>query len=241
MKPSLRARRLRLVIAPGATVSALYQKASSASALLVLAHGAGAGMSHPFMVAMADLLAEAGVSTLRFQFPYMEAGSKRPDRPAKAHAAIRAAVKKAAKLAPGVRLFAGGKSFGGRMTSQAQALEPLPNVRGLVFLGFPLHPPEKPSIERAEHLLDVRIPQLFIQGTRDGLAQPALLRGVIRRLGRRATFWPVKDADHSFGVLVRSGRNNQEVLSEIAEVLGKWIKAGKLAKRPARRRSKAVC
>jgi uncharacterized protein len=197
-------------------------------------------MSHPFMTAVADLLAETGVSTLRFQFPYMEAGSRRPDRPPTAHAAVRAAVRKAAKLAPTLPLFAGGKSFGGRMTSQAQALEPLPNVRGLVFLGFPLHPPEKPSIERAEHLLDVRIPQLFIQGTRDGLAQPALLRGVIKRLGRRATFRPVKDADHSFDVLVRSGRNNQEVLSEIAEVLGNWLEAGKLANRRARRRGKAV-
>src|SRR5215204_942057 len=152
MKTPLKVRRLRLVVAPGTSVSALYQKASRASALLVLAHGAGAGMSHPFMTSVAGLLAEAGVSTLRFQFPYMEAGSRRPDRPATAHAAVRAAVKKAAKLAPTLPLFAGGKSFGGRMTSQAQALEPLPNVRGLVFLGFPLHPPDKPSIERAEHL-----------------------------------------------------------------------------------------
>ena len=135
----MKARRLRLVVKPGMTVSALYQKTPDAAALLVFAHGAGAGMSHPFMAAVADRLAEAGVSTLRFQFPYMEAGSKRPDRPAIAHAAVRAAVSRAAKLAPGLPLFAGGKSFGGRMTSQAQALEPLPDVRGLVFLGFPLH------------------------------------------------------------------------------------------------------
>ena len=239
MKP-LKARRLSLRVMPGATVSALYQQAPRASALLVLAHGAGAGMSHPFLTAVTDLLAERGVSTLRFQFPYMEAGSKRPDRPVTAHAAVRAAVKKAAKLAPALPLFAGGKSFGGRMTSQAQALEPLPNVRGLVFLGFPLHLPDKPSVERAEHLLDVRIPQLFVQGTLDALAQPALLRGVVRRLGKRARLWPVKDADHSFGVLVRSGRNPQEVLAEIAQVLTTWIK-GKISDRSsARVRRKAV-
>lgn len=233
----MKARRLRLMVKPGMTVSALYQKAPDASALLVLAHGAGAGMSHPFMTAVADRLAEAGVSTLRFQFPYMEAGSKRPDRPAIAHAAVRVAVLRAAKLAPGLPLFAGGKSFGGRMTSQAQALEPLPDVRGLVFLGFPLHPPEKPSATRAEHLLDVDIPMLFVQGTRDALAEPTLLRGVVKRLGKRATLWPVEGADHSFGVLVRSGRTNQEVLAEIAVVASEWMKVGKLAKRPVRPRA----
>lgn len=193
-------------------------------------------MTHPFMVAMADLLAEAGVSTLRFQFPYMEAGSSRPDRPAVAHAAIRAAVRKAAKLAP-TPLFAGGKSFGGRMTSQAQALEPLPNVRGLVFLGFPLHPPEKPSVDRAAHLSATGIPLLFIQGTRDGLARPALLRKVLKRLGKRATFRPVKDADHSFGVLVRSGRSPEEVLREIAEIVAEWIRGRQSAESPAGRLS----
>lgn len=194
-------------------------------------------MTHPFMVAMADRLAEAGVSTLRFQFPYMEAGSGRPDRPAVAHAAIRAAVKRAAKLAPALPLFAGGKSFGGRMTSQAQALEPLPNVRGLVFLGFPLHPPEKPSADRAAHLSATGIPLLFIQGTRDGLARPALLRKVLKRLGKRATFRPVKDADHSFGVLVRSGRSPEEVLQEIAEIVAEWIRGRQSAESPAGRLS----
>lgn len=184
MKISAKARRLSLRVGPGTKVSALYKEAPRPVALLVLSHGAGAGMTHPFMVAMADLLAEAGVSTLRFQFPYMEAGSKRPDRPAVAHATIRAAVGKAAKLAPVLPLFAGGKSFGGRMTSQAQALEPLPNVQGLVFLGFPLHPPEKPSVDRAAYLLDIRIPLLFIQGTRDALARPALLRKVMKGLGK---------------------------------------------------------
>lgn len=198
-------------------------------------------MTHPFMLAMADRLAKAGVSTLRFQFPYMEAGSKRPDPPATAHAAIRAAVRKAVKLAPELPLFAGGKSFGGRMTSQAQALEPLPRVQGLVFLGFPLHPPEKPSMERAAHLTDTHIPLLFIQGTRDAFARPLLLRKVLKGLGKRASFWPIKDADHSFGVLVRSGRTGQEVLAETADVVGKWIASGKLAKRAAGSRTeKAV-
>lgn len=237
MKSLAEARRLSVRVVPGTTVSALYQKAPHARALVVLAHGAGAGMTHPFMVAVADRLAEAGVSTLRFQFPYMEAGSKRPDRPAVAHAAIRAAVRKAAKLAPALPLFAGGKSFGGRMTSQAQALEPLPKVRGLVFLGFPLHPPEKPSVERAAHLSDIHIPLLFIQGTRDALARPALLRKVLKGLGKRASFWPIRDADHSFGVLVRSGRTSQEVLAEIADILGKWMKSGKLGRRPAEART----
>lgn len=234
MKISAKARHFRLRVAPGATVSALYREAPDAIALLVLAHGAGAGMTHPFMVAIADLLAEAGVSTLRFQFPYMEAGSKRPDRPAVAHTAIRAAVRKAAKLAPALPLFAGGKSFGGRMTSQAQALEPLPNVQGLVFLGFPLHPPEKPSVDRAAHLSNTLVPLLFIQGTRDRLARPAFLRKVMKSLGKRATFRPVKDADHSFGVLVRSGRSPEEVLREIAEVVGGWMRLRESAKPPAR-------
>jgi predicted alpha/beta-hydrolase family hydrolase len=225
MNGAVKTRRLRLTVEPGTTVSALYQKAARPAAMLVLAHGAGAGMWHPFMTALADRLATEGISTLRFQFPYMEAGSKRPDRPAKAHLAIRAAVRKAATLAPELPLFAGGKSFGGRMTSQAQALEPLPGVRGLVFAGFPLHPPDKPSTERAAHLFDVRIPLLFVHGTRDTLAQPRLLRGVIKRLAERATYRPVQDADHSFGVLVRSGRTAAEVLSEIADVVAEWMRA----------------
>ena len=225
MKHSEKAKRLSVRVAPGTTVSALYKRAARPIALIVLAHGAGAGMSHPFMTSMAELVAERGVSTLRFQFPYMEAGSKRPDRPATAHAAIRAAVRKAAKLAPALPLFAGGKSFGGRMTSHAQALDPLPGVRGLVFLGFPLHPSGKPSVERAAHLRDIHIPQLFLQGTRDALAEPALLRKVMKRLGKRATYRPVAQADHSFAVLVRSGRNNQEVLAELAEASADWIRA----------------
>lgn len=234
MKVFVNARPVGLRVAPGTRVSALYKVSPHAITLLVLAHGAGAGMKHPFMAAVADRLAEAGVSTLRFQFPYMEAGSKRPDRPAMAHATIRAAVRKAATLAPGLPLFAGGKSFGGRMTSQAQALEPLPNVRGLVFLGFPLHPPEKPSVDRAAHLSNTLVPLLFIQGTRDRLARPALLQKVMKSLGKRATFRPVKHADHSFGVLVRSGRSPEEVLCEIAEVAGGWMRLGESVKPPAR-------
>lgn len=223
MKILSKARRLSLSVGSETKVSALYKKAPHPIALLVLAHGAGAGMTHPFMVAMADLLATAGVSTLRFQFPYMEVGSKRPDRPPVAHATIRAAVRKAATLAPELPLFAGGKSFGGRMTSQAQALQPLPNVRGLIFLGFPLHPPERPSTERAAHLSDIRIPLLFIQGTRDRLASPALLRKVMKGLGKRATYRSIKDADHSFAVPVRSGRSHEEVLAEITELVDEWI------------------
>ncbi len=224
MKP-LKARRLSLRVTPGTTVSALYQQAPRASAFLVLAHGAGAGMSHPFMTAVADLLAERGVSTLRFQFPYMEAGSKRPDRPVTAHAAVRAAVKKAAKLAPALPLFAGGKSF--------WRSDDLPrrrrSSRYRMFVawcswGFLFTCPDKPSVDRAEHLLDIRIPQLFVQGTRDALAQPALLRGVVRRLEagqtlaskRRRPFLRCPGA---------SGRNHQEVLAEIAQVLTTWIKS----------------
>ena len=240
MKLAAEARRLSVRVLPGTTVSALYQKAPHARTLLVLAHGAGVGMTHPFMVAVADRLAGVGVSTLRFQFPYMEAGSRRPDRPAVAHAAIRAAVRKAAKLAPALPLFAGGKSFGGRMTSQAQALEPLPKVQGLVFLGFPLHPPEKPSAERAAHLSDTGIPLLFIQGRRDRLARPALLQKVLKGLGKRVRYWPIKDADHSFGVLVRSGRSNQEVLSEIARIVGEWTRSLQLSEPPARARGRVL-
>jgi hypothetical protein len=238
MRLPLKARRLRLLVKSGTTVSALYKKAPRATALLVLAHGAGAGMSHPFIAAVADLLAEAGISTLRFQFPYMEAGAKWPDRPASAHAAIRAAVQKAAKLAPDLPLFAGGKSFGGRMTSQAQALEPLPNVRGLLFLGFPLHTPESPRLNARSIFSTSGFPNYSFRARGMDCSACAAAKGK-KRLGKRATFWPVKDADRSFGVLVRSGRNHRVVLSEIAEVLGKWIRARKLASRPTRPRGKA--
>jgi hypothetical protein len=190
------------------TVSGLIQRPPGAFACLVLAHGAGAGMTHRFMQATADGLARRDVATLRFQFPYMEAGSKRPDRPALAHATVRAAVAKAAEL--GLKLFAGGKSFGGRMTSQAQAELPLPGVLGLVFLGFPLHPANKPSDDRARHLAAVRIPMLFVQGTRDALADVGLLVPIVDRLG--ASLYQIEAADHSFHVPARSGMTDAQVL-----------------------------
>ncbi|MGE3250201.1 MAG: alpha/beta family hydrolase [Hyphomonadaceae bacterium] len=182
------------------SVSGLLIAPADARALYVFAHGAGAGMTHPGMALVAEALAERGIATLRFQFPYMEAGSKRPDAPKIAHAAVQAAVREAGRLRPNLPLFAGGRSFGGRMTSQAQALEPLPGVRGLVFLGFPLHPSGKPSIERAAHLADVSIPMLFLQGEKDALAEPDLIKPVIAGLGARASLVSFEGADHSFRV-----------------------------------------
>ncbi len=204
-------------------VSGLLQAPRDAKACYVLAHGAGAGMAHPFMAAVADGLAERGVATLRYQFPYMEQGSKRPDTPKLAQATVRAAVAEASRLAPELALFAGGKSFGGRMTSQAQAASPLPGVRGLVFLGFPLHPAGKPSDERAKHLLDVHIPMLFLQGTRDDLANLELLQPLVERLGSRTTLKLFQDADHSFHVPARTGRKDAEVRAEMLDALGAWI------------------
>jgi predicted alpha/beta-hydrolase family hydrolase len=192
-------------------------------ACYVLAHGAGAGMKHPFMAAVAQGLAQRRVATLRYQFPYMDKGSKRPDSPKVAHAAVREAVAEAAKQVPGVPLIAGGKSFGGRMTSQAQAIEPLPGVVGLAFLGFPLHPPGKPSDERAIHLDDVKVPMLFLQGTRDEFAQLDLLQPLVKRLGKRATLRLFEDADHSFHVPARTGRKDAEVMEELLDVLAQWI------------------
>jgi predicted alpha/beta-hydrolase family hydrolase len=187
----------------GHAVSGLVQIPNGAFACYVMAHGAGAGMTHRFMEGVADGLSERSVATLRFQFPYMESGSKRPDRPALAQATVRAAVAAAGRFAPGLPLFAGGKSFGGRMTSQAQAEGPLQDVRGLVFLGFPLHPANKPSDERAQHLAAVRVPMLFLQGTRDALANTKLLVPMIEALGAGATLKLIEDADHSFHVPVR--------------------------------------
>ena len=194
-----------------------------ASAAYVFAHGAGAGMRHVFMEAVARELADRNIATLRYEFPYMERGSKRPDPPKVAHAAVREAVAEAARLMPGLPLFAGGKSFGGRMTSQAQALAPLPGVRGLVFLGFPLHPAGKPSDERAAHLAEVTVPMLFLQGTRDELAGLELLRPVIARLGARATLEIVEDADHSFHVPARSGRRDPEARATMLDTMAHWI------------------
>ena len=213
---------LHIALDPGTGVSALIQGREGATACLVLAHGAGAGMTHPFMASLAAALAQRHVATLRFQFPYMEKGSKRPDGPAVAHAAVRAAVAEAARRMPGVALFAGGKSFGARMTSQAQAKRPLEDVQGLVFVGFPLHPAKQPSVERAAHLRDVAIPMLFLQGTRDALAEWPLIEETTRALGDRATLERIEDADHAFHVPVRSGRTDAQVLDGIAERIAAW-------------------
>jgi uncharacterized protein len=191
----------------------------------VLGHGAGAGMKHPFMNAIATELATRGIGTLRYQFPYMEQGSKRPDPPALCHATVRAAVAEATRLTGSTRLIAGGKSFGGRMTSQAQAATPLPGVLGLAFLGFPLHPPKKPSVERAAHLSDVRIPMLFLQGTRDELAELALLEPSTQQLGAHATLKKVEGADHSFHVPARSGRKDADILRELADAVAAWAES----------------
>ena len=207
----------------GGSVSGLWLKPARARACLVLAHGAGAGMAHRSMAAIAEGLGERGVASLRYQFPYMEKGSRRPDPPAVAQAAARAAVAAARERAAGLPLFAGGKSFGGRMTSQAQSAAPLPRVRGLAFLGFPLHPAGKPSDERARHLFDVRVPMLFLQGSRDALADLALLRPVIDKLGDRASLRVFDDADHSFHVPARSGRRDNDVRRELLDALAAWI------------------
>jgi predicted alpha/beta-hydrolase family hydrolase len=213
-----------LTIADGAIrVSALLVAPPGARACYVLAHGAGAGMTHPFMAAVAAGLAVRGIATLRFQFPSMEAGRKRPDPPALAHAAVRAAVAAAARELPSLPLVAGGKSFGGRMTSQAQAAAPLPSVRGLAFLGFPLHPAGRPSRERAQHLAAIDVPMLFLQGTRDELAMRDELEPVIAALGHRATLRLFAEADHSFHVPRRSGRNDAQVLDEALDALGGWV------------------
>jgi uncharacterized protein len=216
---------LMIEVGQASQVSALLIRPKDARACLVFAHGAGAGMSHSFMEQAAVGLAERGIATLRYQFPYMEKASKRPDPPAIAHAAVRAAVDQAARHCPGLPLIAGGKSFGGRMTSQAQAKTPLAGVRGLVFCGFPLHPAGKPSIDRADHLTDIHVPMLFLQGTSDKLAEPDLLKPVVEKLKPRATLHLVEAADHSFHVPARSGRNDREVMIEILDALAVWVRA----------------
>jgi len=218
-------RQVTIAIGNAQSVSGLLQIPAGARALYVLAHGAGAGMAHPFMAAVAQGLAERSVATLRYQFPYMERGAKRPDPPKVAQAAVRAAVAEASRHAPELPLFAGGKSFGGRMSSQAQAAEPLPGVRGVAFLGFPLHAPGKPSEERAAHLFDLRVPMLFLQGSRDDFADIALLRPLVERLGARALLKVFADADHSLHVPARSGRKDAEVREEVLDALAAWIAA----------------
>jgi predicted alpha/beta-hydrolase family hydrolase len=217
------AQSLKLDIENGNSVSALLLRPENARACFVFAHGAGAGMAHSFMETVAAGLCDRDIATLRYQFPYMEKGSKRPDAPAVAHAAVRAAVAEAARCCSGLPLIAGGKSFGGRMTSQAQAIAPLPGVRGLAFLGFPLHPADKPSAARAAHLSELKIPMLFMQGTRDSLAEMSLLEPVVKGLGGLASLHIVQAADHSFHVLARSGRNDREVMSEVLDALSAWI------------------
>jgi predicted alpha/beta-hydrolase family hydrolase len=203
-------------------LSGLFLAPAEPRACYVLAHGAGAGMAHPFMQTVAEGLAARGIATLRYQFPYMEQGGKRPDPPRIAQAAVRAAVAEAARLAPKLPLIAGGKSFGGRMTSQAEAESPLPGVRGLAFLGFPLHPAGKPSDERAAHLFEIRIPMLFLQGTHDALADIALLRPLCVRLGKGATLALFEHADHSFHVPAKSGTTDKEAMTALLDSLAAW-------------------
>ncbi len=214
--------RVTITLDDGRRVSGLLQAPQNARACHVLAHGAGAGMAHPFMAAIADGLAERGFAALRYQFPYMEQGSKRPDAPGVAEATVRAAVAEASRLVPGLALLAGGKSFGGRMTSRAQAALPLPGVRGLAFLGFPLHPAGRPGDGRGKHLIEVQVPMLFIQGTRDRLADLRLVQKLAEQLGARATLELVQDADHSFHVPARTGRKDSEVIAEMLDALADW-------------------
>jgi hypothetical protein len=201
----------------------LFDSPKEAKALLVFAHGAGAGMKHPFMDAVAKGLGERGIATLRYEFDYMAKGTKRPDPPKVAQARVREAVADAARRMPGVALFAGGKSFGGRMTSQAQAESPLEGVRGLVFFGFPLHAAGKPSADRAKHLAQVQVPMLFLQGSRDALADLELLTPAVKKLGARATLEIVEGADHSFHVPAKSGRSDAEVLGGILDAAAAWM------------------
>ncbi len=207
--------------AGGARLDALFLRPAGARLHYVLAHGAGAGMRHHWLQRMADALAEEGVATFRYEFPYLQDGRKRPDPPAVLHETVRAAVLAAREAAPDLPLIAGGKSFGGRMTTQAQAEAPLPGVRGIALLGFPLHPAGAPSVKRAEHLPRVAVPLLFLQGTRDELADLSLLRPIVDRLPR-AHLRVVEGADHSFHVVKRSGRTDAEVLRELARTVTEW-------------------
>ena len=211
-----------IVLDNGSKVSGLLEAPQRARACYVFAHGAGAGMNHTFMAAVANGLAERHIATLRYQFPYMERGSKRPDQPKLAHATVRAAVTEAARRLPTLPLIAGGKSFGGRMTSQAQALAPLPGVCGLAFFGFPLHPAKQPSRERGKHLLDVQLPMLFLQGARDTLAMLDQIEPMCEALGARATLHLFADADHSLHVPVRSGRTDAQIMNEALDTFAAW-------------------
>jgi hypothetical protein len=220
-------RALSITLDATTRLSALLTLPRQPHAAYVLAHGAGAGMAHPFLASVAEGLAQRGVATLRFNFPSMERGLRRVDPPAVAQAAVRAAVLEARRALPGVPLFSGGKSFGGRMSSQAEAAAPLDSIRGLAFLGFPLHPAGKPSAERSEHLSHVAVPMLFLQGSRDALAQLELLRPVVKRLGSRATLAVFEEADHSFHVPRKTGRTDAEVLAEVLDTLAAWMEANR--------------
>jgi uncharacterized protein len=220
---STAAKSVTITVSDTTRVSGLLQKPPHARARYVLAHGAGAGMDHPFMENVARGLASRGIATLRYQFPYMERGSKRPDPPPLAQATVRAAVAEAQRLLPDTALIAGGKSFGGRMTSQAQAKAPLEGVHGLAFLGFPLHPNGRPSQDRAEHLFEIQIPMLFLQGTRDNLASLDQLKPACKQLGKRATLKLFADADHSFHVPARTGRKDAQVLDDVLDALAAWL------------------
>jgi uncharacterized protein len=221
------ARKLRIEIDPSLSVSGLLLQPPRAIACYVFAHGAGAGMTHGFMASVAAGLCDRGIATLRYQFAYMEKGARRPDAPAAAHAVVRAAVAEAGRLRPDVLLLAGGKSYGGRMTSQAQALQPLAGVKGLVFFGFPLHPTGKPSVERAKHLSDVHVPMLFLQGTRDKLAEPVLIQDVVKTLAPNATLREIDSADHSFHVpakvLAKSSHRDADILNEVLDTVVRWL------------------
>ncbi len=217
------AKPISLHIDDATTVSALWDKPRGATAALVLAHGAGAGMTHKHMEATSDGLAARGIAVFRYNFAYMDRGSKRPDNPPIAHAAVRAAVAHAKKLAGDLPLFAGGRSFGARMTSQAQALDPLPSAKGLLYFAWPLHPAGKPGTDRAEHLAAVKLPMLFLQGSADELAETKLLKPVVASLGKRAKLHLVDHADHSFHVPAKSGRKDPEVMDEILDVAAGWM------------------
>jgi uncharacterized protein len=214
--------RLRFAVEGAGEVSAILMRPADARWLLVLAHGAGAGMTHPFLEKLARELASAGVATFRYQFPYMEQRRRVPDSPSVATATVAGAVRAAAKAAAALPLFAGGKSFGGRMSSQAASQGLLDSVKGLVFFGFPLHPPNKPGTKRAEHLAKVEVPMFFLQGTRDTLADLKLLRPICRDLGLLATLHIIETADHSFHVLKSSGKTDGEVLRELAQTTASW-------------------
>ena len=216
--------RLQIPVLNSLVVSGLLQAPQEAMACFVCAHGAGAGMDHPFLVKVADGLCSRRIASLRYQFPYMELGGKRPDRPALAHATVRAAAEAAGQRLPGLPAFAGGKSFGGRMTSQAQAEHELPGIGGILFLGFPLHPAGKPSDARAAHLFEIRVPMLFVQGTRDALADMSLLAPLVERLGEHATLEAIKHADHSFHCQARTGRTDAEVMDEVLDTIAAWVR-----------------